>query len=93
MAESEIIFSVRESPEGGYEARALGYSIFTQAESMEELKAMIDIERFIAQKIPRLKLKGFPYFYTALFEEAKGPVRPVKGFRTSRGYSFGRYGR
>ena len=59
----------------------------------EELKAMVDIERFIAQKIPRLKLKGFPYFYTALFEEAKGPVRPVKGFRTSRGYSFGRYGR
>jgi hypothetical protein len=41
MAESEIIFSVRESPEGGYEARALGYSILTQAESMEELKTMI----------------------------------------------------
>jgi hypothetical protein len=41
MAESEIIFSVREAPEGGYEARALGHSIFTQAESMEELKTMI----------------------------------------------------
>ena len=38
MSESEIIFSVQESPEGGYEARALGYSIFTQADSMEELK-------------------------------------------------------
>ena len=59
----------------------------------EELKAMVEIERFIAQKIPRLKLKSFPYVYTALFEEGKGPVRPVKGFRTSRGYSFGRYGR
>jgi ATP-dependent RNA helicase RhlE len=59
----------------------------------EELKAMLDIERFLGQKIPRQKLNGFKYVYTALFEEAKGPVRPVKGFRTSRGYSFGRYGR
>jgi len=59
----------------------------------EELKAMVDIERFIGQKIRRLKLESFPYVYTALFEEGKGPLRPVKGFRTSRGYSFGRYGR
>ena len=41
MAQSEIIFAVEESPEGGYEARALGQSIFTQAETMEELEAMI----------------------------------------------------
>lgn len=38
MAESEIIFSVQESPEGGYEARALGHSIFTQGNTMDELK-------------------------------------------------------
>lgn len=38
MLESEIIFSVQESPEGGYEARALGHSIFTQADTMDELK-------------------------------------------------------
>ena len=38
MPDIEIIFSVQESPEGGYEARALGYSIFTQAETMDELK-------------------------------------------------------
>ncbi len=38
MAETEIIFSVQESPEGGCEARALGYSIFTQADTMDELK-------------------------------------------------------
>lgn len=38
MPETEIIFSVQESPEGGYEARALGYSMLTQAESMGELK-------------------------------------------------------
>jgi len=41
MSQSEIIFSVQESPEGGYEARALGHPIFTQADSMEELKAML----------------------------------------------------
>ena len=35
---TEVIFVVQESPEGGYEARALGYSIFTQAETVEELR-------------------------------------------------------
>jgi len=41
MAQSEIIFSVEESPEGGYEARALGHPIFTQADSIEELRTML----------------------------------------------------
>jgi hypothetical protein len=41
MGETEIIFSVEESPEGGYEARALGHSIFTQADTMDELKEMV----------------------------------------------------
>ena len=38
---SEIIFGIEESPEGGYDARALGYSIYTQAETIDELKAML----------------------------------------------------
>jgi hypothetical protein len=41
MPNNEIIFSVQESPEGGYEARALDHSIFTQADSIEQLKTMI----------------------------------------------------
>jgi hypothetical protein len=41
MADSEIIFTVEESPEGGYEAKALGYSIYTEADTLEELKAML----------------------------------------------------
>lgn len=41
MADSEIIFAVEELPEGGYEARALGHSIYTQADSLEELKGMV----------------------------------------------------
>ena len=38
---NEIIFLVEEAPEGGYTARALGESIFTQGETDEELKANI----------------------------------------------------
>ncbi|HEY9785167.1 MAG TPA: hypothetical protein V6D17_07180 [Candidatus Obscuribacterales bacterium] len=38
---SEIIFEVTESPEGGYEAKALGYPIFSQADSTDELKQML----------------------------------------------------
>jgi ATP-dependent RNA helicase RhlE len=56
----------------------------------EELKAMLDIERFIDQKVPRVRLKDFPYLYTALFDEAKQNLKPVKGYRTSRGVSYGR---
>ncbi|MEM3594864.1 MAG: hypothetical protein QXS27_09035, partial [Candidatus Jordarchaeaceae archaeon] len=38
MVDKEIIFLVEESVEGGYEARALGYSIYTQAEDLDELR-------------------------------------------------------
>jgi hypothetical protein len=41
MADSEIIFAVQESVEGGYEAKALGHSIYTQADTLEELKVMV----------------------------------------------------
>ena len=41
MADAEIIFQVRQSPEGDYEARALGYSIFTEADDWEHLKEMM----------------------------------------------------
>ncbi len=38
---NEIIFLVEEAPEGGYTARALGHSIFTEADSWEELKEAV----------------------------------------------------
>jgi len=41
MADSEVIFAVTESPEGGYEARALGHSIFTEADTLDELRTMV----------------------------------------------------
>jgi hypothetical protein len=37
----EVLFLVEEADEGGYTARALGYSIFTEADSWEELKKAI----------------------------------------------------
>ena len=37
----EIIFLTEESKEGGYEARALGYSIYTEGENIEGLKQKI----------------------------------------------------
>ena len=40
MSAKEIIFEVSESPEGGYEARALGHSIFTQGDDWADLKRM-----------------------------------------------------
>ena len=41
MVVSELIFVVEDDPEGGYVAKALGESIFTQADSMDELKVNI----------------------------------------------------
>ena len=38
---AEIIFEVTEAVEGGYDARALGYSIFTQGEDWADLKEMV----------------------------------------------------
>ncbi len=35
---TEIIFLIEEAGEGGFTARALGESIFTQADSVEELR-------------------------------------------------------
>jgi hypothetical protein len=34
---NELIFEVEEAPEGGYTARALGASIFTEADDLESL--------------------------------------------------------
>lgn len=38
---SEIVFVVEEDPDGGYSARALGQSIFTQSDSYEALKEAV----------------------------------------------------
>jgi hypothetical protein len=38
---NELIFMVEEAPEGGFVARALGESIFTEAETIAELPGKV----------------------------------------------------
>jgi hypothetical protein len=55
--EKEIIFLVEEAPEGGYTAKALGYNIFTEADSFVELKKMVQDAtqcHFEVKEMPRL---------------------------------------
>lgn len=37
----EIVFVVDEAPEGGFTARAVGESIFTEADTLDELRANV----------------------------------------------------
>ena len=39
---TEIVFVVEEAPEGGYTARALGHSIFAEADTWDDLGQAID---------------------------------------------------
>lgn len=57
----------------------------------EELPHVKDIERFIAQKVPRLKLDNFNYVYSAIFNEelVEKALKGAKGVRTHKGMSFG----
>src|SRR5689334_12278412 len=59
----------------------------------EDVRHVNAIERFISQKVPRVKLENFDYRYTALFEEGKrgqpaGGGR-ITGVRLRGGYFFG----
>ncbi len=59
----------------------------------EDAPHVYSIERFISQKIPRVKLDNFNYTYTALFEEAKagqpqGFPGKVRAVRVRGGYHF-----
>ena len=58
--------------------------------TIEELDYLRAIERFIGQKIPRLKLENFNYVLTPLFNEQaiSQDRRSVRAVRTTRGYSF-----
>ncbi|EGJ30500.1 MULTISPECIES: hypothetical protein [Moorena] len=38
---SQVVFLVEEDPDEGYTARALGESIFTQADTLDQLTAMV----------------------------------------------------
>jgi ATP-dependent RNA helicase RhlE len=75
---------------GRMEAKGDAFTLMV-AEDARHVQA---IERFISQRIPRVKLDNFDYRYTALFEESK-PGRPagspprITGARIRGGYYFG----
>jgi ATP-dependent RNA helicase RhlE len=76
---------------GRAEASGDAFTIMTA----EDASHVFAIERFISQKIPRVKLEDFDYKYTMLFEEGK-PGQPKGGFpgkargaRVHGGYHFG----
>jgi ATP-dependent RNA helicase RhlE len=75
---------------GRAEASGDAFTIMTA----EDTGHVFAIERFISQKIPRVKLENFNYRYTALFEDdkpgqARGFPGKVRGVRVHGGYHFG----
>ncbi len=38
---SEIVFLIEDAPEGGFTARALGHSIFTDGDTLEALRSHV----------------------------------------------------
>ena len=75
---------------GRAEATGDAFTIMTA----EDAGHVFAIERFISQKIPRMKLENFNYRYTALFDENK-PGHPggfpgkARAVRVHGGYHFG----
>jgi ATP-dependent RNA helicase RhlE len=90
-----INYDVPQHPEDyvhriGRTGRALKVGDAFTLATIEELDHLRAIERFIGQKIPRLKLEGFPYMATPMFHEESLSTdrRAVRGGRTATGYSF-----
>jgi ATP-dependent RNA helicase RhlE len=80
---------------GRAEAHGDAFTIMTA----EDGSHVFAIERFISQKIPRVKLENFDYKYTMLFEEGKpgqpkaGYAGKARGVRIHGGYHFAPGGR
>lgn len=91
-----VNYDVPQHPEDyvhriGRTGRALTVGDAFTIMTAEELPHVKDIERFIGQNVPRLKLDSFEYVYTALFNEteAAAALKAAKGVRTHKGYKFG----
>jgi ATP-dependent RNA helicase RhlE len=73
---------------GRAEAKGDAFTIMTAEDSSH----VFAIERFISQKIARVKLENFDYRYTALFDEKQGQTGfpgKARGVRVHGGYHFG----
>src|ERR1043166_9385446 len=92
-----INYDVPQHPEDyvhriGRTGRALKVGDAFTLITVEELDHVQAIERFIGQKVPRLKLENFDYVATTMFQEASLSTsrRTVAVSRTARGHSYGR---
>jgi ATP-dependent RNA helicase RhlE len=90
-----INYDVPQHPEDyvhriGRTGRALKVGDAFTLITIEELEHVQAIERFIGQKVPRLKLENFDYVATSMFQEESLSTnrRAVAVSRTARGYSF-----
>ena len=84
-----INFDVPHHPEDyvhriGRTGRALAAGDAFTIVIAEDLQDIAAIEHFIGQKIPRVKLEGFPYKYTRLLEAAPPPPFGGRSRRKSR---------
>ncbi len=91
-----INYDVPKHPEDyvhriGRTGRALKVGDAFTIMTAEELPHVKDIERFISQKVARLKLDNFEYVYSAIFNEdsVTAALKGAKGVRTHKGMSFG----
>ena len=84
-----INFDVPHHPEDyvhriGRTGRALAAGDAFTIVIAEDLQDIAAIEHFIGQKIPRVKVEGFPYKYTRLLEAAPPPPFGARSRRKSR---------
>src|ERR1043166_7815503 len=84
-----INFDVPHHPEDyvhriGRTGRALAAGDAFTIMIAEDMQEVASIEHFIGQKIPRVKLDGFPYKYTRLLEAAPPPIFGGRSRRKSR---------
>lgn len=56
---SEILFLIEEAPEWGFTARALGFSIYTEADTWEEYKHLSRMQFDVILKKTRSGVQGF----------------------------------
>lgn len=83
---NELIFSVEESVDGGYEARALGVSIYTEVENLEDLKKEIrDAVQcyFETEEMPRVIWLHFIKEEVINIWESPGTLAGIKSFANS----------
>jgi hypothetical protein len=95
---NEIIFIVKESPEGGFEARALGFSIFVEGDTYDEMKENIRdaIHCHFEKDIPKVGCLVFVMYLISASKQISNLIITLQNKNATRQSLFGnqniRYG-